>query len=503
MTSVEQVRIPEGYKETEVGVIPEDWKCIYFGELGDVVRGGSPRPAGDPKYFNGTFIPWLTVASLTNIKKSQQLVTTTKSMLTELGSFQSRILDKNTLIISNSGATLGVAKILGIKCCANDGVAALINQKKGNCSYLVHYLNTQTKRLHDDIATGNGQPNLNTDLIKLIPIPFPTENEQAAIANALSNVDSLIASLENLIAKKSAIKTAAMQQLLTGKKRLPAFVKQGAKQSSEPDSTSETAQAAQTKQTSTLNSDLYKESGEGLDLKSNQHSEVGNANNKQIAPRPGYKKTELGEIPEDWEVVGLGYLFEDKVIRKRISVQDDVTFIGMQDVSESAKIINSHKVKYSDVKSGFTYFERNDVLVAKITPCFENGKGAFTDVLETDVGFGSTEFHVLRATSNTDSKYLYYFTNTVKFRKELEGEMVGSAGHRRVPLSSIQTYQVAISKNKEEQTAIANVLSDMDTELDALQQRLSKTQQIKQGMMQELLTGKTRLPFSSDAKVSS
>jgi type I restriction enzyme S subunit len=288
-----------------------------------------------------------------------------------------------------------------------------------------------------------------------------------------------------------------MQQLLTGKKCLPGFVKESEKQvamlSSEFDNTSEIEQAAQTKQMATLNSDLYKEPGEGLYSNSNQHSNVFNGSNKQSAPRPGYKHSELGEIPEDWEVVGLGDLFENKVIRKRISDRDNVTFIGMQDVSESAKIRSLHKVKYSEVKSGFTYFERNDVLVAKITPCFENGKGAFTDVLETDVGFGSTEFHVLRATSNTDSKYLYYFTNTEKFRKELEGEMVGSAGHRRVPLSSIQSYQVAISKNKEEQTSIASVLSDMDTELDALKQRLNKTQKIKQGMMQELLTGKTRL----------
>ena len=137
--------VPTGYKQTEVGVIPEDWECKHIGELADVVRGGSPRPAGDARFFNGNFIPWLTVASLTNISLEQMYVVDTATKLTELGSLRSRVLNEDTLIISNSGATLGVAKILKIKCCANDGVAALVNQRLGNKVFLAHYINTQTK----------------------------------------------------------------------------------------------------------------------------------------------------------------------------------------------------------------------------------------------------------------------------------------------------------------------------------------------------------------------
>ncbi len=139
------------------------------------------------------------------------------------------------------------------------------------------------------------------------------------------------------------------------------------------------------------------------------------------------------------------------------------------------------------------YFERRDVLVAKITPCFENGKGGCAENLPTLAGFGSTEFHVLRAKKGVDPKYLYFFTTMIRFRSELEGEMVGSAGHRRVPFSSVQKYKVAITLNPEEQNLISTLLTDTDKEIEALQQRLTKTQQLKQGMMQELLTGKTRL----------
>src|SRR5438128_2684281 len=101
-----------GYKQTEVGLIPEDWDVKWLDDLGIVVRGGSPRPAGDPRYFNGDFIPWLTVAALTSIPEHQLTVGETVGFLTEAGSKLSRTLTEGTLIIANSGATLGVAKLL-------------------------------------------------------------------------------------------------------------------------------------------------------------------------------------------------------------------------------------------------------------------------------------------------------------------------------------------------------------------------------------------------------
>jgi type I restriction enzyme S subunit len=121
------MELRENYKITEVGVIPKDWEAKRVSDFSNPVRGGSPRPAGDPKYFNGSFIPWLTVAALTNIPLSQIYVSETESFLTKEGSLHSRILEKETLIIANSGATLGVAKLLAIKCCANDGIAALLD----------------------------------------------------------------------------------------------------------------------------------------------------------------------------------------------------------------------------------------------------------------------------------------------------------------------------------------------------------------------------------------
>mgnify|MGYP000896503374 CR=1 FL=1 len=213
------------YKESEIGVIPVDWNVKKISDFSKPVRGGSPRPAGSPLYFNGDYIPWLTVAALTNISSSQIFVSETEGFLTQLGSEYSRTLEKDTLIIANSGATLGVAKLLAIKCCANDGIAALNNfSREVDKAYVVYYINSITQKLREVVATGNGQPNLNTTLIGDLRIPLPpTKSEQTAIATALSDTDALIENLEKLIAKKRNIKQGVMQELLTGRKRLAGF----------------------------------------------------------------------------------------------------------------------------------------------------------------------------------------------------------------------------------------------------------------------------------------
>jgi type I restriction enzyme S subunit len=153
--------LKSGYKLTEVGAIPEEWEAKRLGDLGAVVRGSSPRPAGDPRYFNGSFVPCLTVASLTNIPDSRLHVSETEGCLTEEGAQQSRRLETGMLIIANSGATLGVAKLLAVSCCANDGIAAIIKYTYGDRRFLCYFINSKTSHLREVVATGNGQPNLN------------------------------------------------------------------------------------------------------------------------------------------------------------------------------------------------------------------------------------------------------------------------------------------------------------------------------------------------------
>ena len=125
--------------------------------------------------------------------------------------------------------------------------------------------------------------------------------------------------------------------------------------------------------------------------------------------------------------------------------QDELTvsFVPMPKVGENGEFDPSEIKTYQEVKKGFTYFQNGDVLFAKITPCMENGKGAIAQSLENGVGFGSTEFHVLRpAPKYVTSKWLFYLLSWQTFRKEAEKNMTGSAGQKRVPKGFLEEYDV-------------------------------------------------------------
>lgn len=151
-----------------LGDVPEHWEVSKFGYISLVVRGGSPRPAGDPTLFNGDYSPWVTVAEIT--KDNEIYLDSTDTFLTKKGSEQCRVFKAGTLLLSNSGATLGVPKILSIDANANDGVVGfeLLNIDH---EYAYFYLSTLTTNLRESIKQGSGQPNLNTDIVKSIAIP--------------------------------------------------------------------------------------------------------------------------------------------------------------------------------------------------------------------------------------------------------------------------------------------------------------------------------------------
>ncbi|GGB37823.1 hypothetical protein GCM10011502_08810 [Oceanisphaera marina] len=180
-------------------------------------------------------------------------------------------------------------------------------------------------------------------------------------------------------------------------------------------------------------------------------------------------------------------------------IDEKVSFIPMDAVSEEAKIIRQEERGYTEVEKGFTSFRDNDVLIAKITPCFENGKGGYAENLKNGIGFGSTEFHVLRAKDNVCSRFIYYVTNTKNFRVRGEINMQGSAGQKRVTKDYLSLYSIKYPPSLEEQQKITTVLSAADKELEILQQKLSALKQEKKALMQQLLTGKRRVSVEHNA----
>ena len=203
--------------------------------------------------------------------------------------------------------------------------------------------------------------------------------------------------------------------------------------------------------------------------------------------RDGYKMTELGEIPNEWNVLKLSEIAE---INPRREVLDDssvVSFIAMEDITNSGRVSNKSDRLYEEVKKGYTPFKDNDVLLAKITPCFENGKRALVEKLSNGIGFGSTEFHVLRANKKSISRFLYYVISSHRFMSKAENNMTGSAGQKRVPTEFIKDYVLAIPTIKE-QEKITSILSTVDEQIDNVDALIEKNKELKKGLMQNLLT---------------
>lgn len=144
-----------------------------------------------------------------------------------------------------------------------------------------------------------------------------------------------------------------------------------------------------------------------------------------------------------WPMVKLGDVCTiNPRLPKNANPEQEVTFLAMAAVSEKGEISSQETRILHETKKGFTYFERGDVLLAKITPCFENGKATLTNNLKTQIGFGSTEFHVLRAIPELIiPEYIFYLIWNERFRVAAAKEMTGSAGQKRVSADYLKEYQ--------------------------------------------------------------
>jgi type I restriction enzyme S subunit len=182
-----------------LGPMPAHWHVGRVGTVADVVRGASPRPAGSPEYFHGDHTPWITVGDIT--KDATKYLDSTETSLTAEGAKLSRAVPEGTLLLTNSGATLGVPKITRIAGCINDGSVALLRQSKEvEKEYLYYFLKSTTKLMRARLRQGAGQPNLNTDLVKATIMPVPPLDEQTEIVKGLDLVSERRGSSQAIIA---------------------------------------------------------------------------------------------------------------------------------------------------------------------------------------------------------------------------------------------------------------------------------------------------------------
>ncbi|HRJ53715.1 MAG TPA: restriction endonuclease subunit S [Candidatus Thiothrix moscowensis] len=205
----------------------------------------------------------------------------------------------------------------------------------------------------------------------------------------------------------------------------------------------------------------------------------------------------IGKVPAHWQASRIKNVAElsPRFSGEKPSANEEYAVVPMEDVSDDGQISIKQIKSFNDISSGLTYFENGDVIFAKITPCMENGKGAFVTSLPTRYAFGSTEFHVLRP-NRVNGEFLYYYTYNTSFRDYAEVNMVGAAGQKRVSSTFLKTTPIYLPSTEEQ----AQIVAWVKAELDKIQQaRAVVSRQVevlaeyKKSLIHECVTGKRRV----------
>jgi len=194
----------------------------------------------------------------------------------------------------------------------------------------------------------------------------------------------------------------------------------------------------------------------------------------------GYGIKRLGEVTE---------VNPKKSEVKELDKELIVSFVPMDRIGEKGEFEPEVSKPISEVYSGFTYFKDNDVLFAKITPCMENGKGAIAINLSNGIGFGSTEFHVLRPIEDNSNPYwIYHLTTLIEFRRLAERKMTGSAGQKRVPTDFLNNVEVVIPPI-EFQNKFENFVKQVDKLKFEMEKSLKELEDNFNSLMQRAFNG--------------
>lgn len=393
-----------GYKQTEVGVIPEEWEVFSLKGCCNKITDGThdtPKPVSQG-------VPFLTAIHVKDnrIDFESCLYVTKDDHAIIYARCNPTI---NDVLMVNIGAGVATTALVNVDYeFSLKNVALLKPDSRKTCGQFLNYILAHLKtRITQDLSSGGAQPFLSLTQIGEIEISLPPLPEQRAIATALSDVDSLIASLDRLITKKRDMKQAAMQELLTGKRRLPGF------------------------------------SGE-------------------------WEVKRLGEIADclDNLRIPLNEAQRDKM-------RGDHPYCGANGVLDYVNdyVIDDDIILMAEDGGYFDEYAYRPIAYRMTGKCWVNNHA-----------------HILKAKADYNQGFLFYslvHKNILNY--------LASGTRAKLNKSEMNKIEICLSTDKTEQTAIAAILSDMDTEIAALEQKRDKTRLLKQGMMQELLTGRIRL----------
>lgn len=402
-------KIPQGYKKTEIGLIPEDWEIKKLGNDGKFFSGGTPNTS-IREYYRGR-IPFITSSDL-----NQGVIKKVSLNISEKGLKHSsaKMIKKGQLIVALYGATAGVVAISKINGAINQAVLA-IQSDSFDKKYLYYWFQNNRQYILNKYTQG-GQPNLSAIIIKNFLLPLPPLSEQQAIARVLSDVDGLIESLDRLINKKKMIKKGAMQQLLTGRQRLPGFTGK-------------------------------------------------------------WVRKKLGEIAD---------FKNGKTLEKYITKNGKYYLITLDSLDIEGKLKKEH------LRTNFNgnFLSRGDLVMILSDVAHGNFLG-LTDVIPEDNKYLINQR--VAALKNVKDVLPFYLSKYINIKQNYFKTMGQGSSQQNLNKKDVLNFEVFYPPTLEEQQAIAQILSDMDAEIEALEKKKEKYEMLKKGLMEQLLTGKIRL----------
>lgn len=416
--------VKQGYKQTEIGVIPEDWEVKIWSDVATGFSAGATPYRAIADYYKGN-VKWVTSGELNynTIYDTLEHISEEAKRKTNL-----KTHPKGTFLMAITGleaaGTRGSCAILGCEATTNQSCMAIYESPELNIKYLYHYYVRNGNELAFKFCQGTKQQSYTASIVKTLPIILPKLHEQQKIAEVLSDTDDLISSLEKLIAKKKAVKRGTMQELLTGKKRLPGF--------------------------------------------------DGEWENCIIGKMGTFYSGLSGKSKQDF---GCGTARFITFLNVLSNVKIDTSILEFVDIKENKS--------QNAVQKGDLFFNTSSETPEEVGMC-----AVLTEELNNTY-LNSFCFGFRLNDDSQNPLFLSYYLNSSIGRKIMN---VLAQGATRYNLSKNNFAETVIKlPSKDEQTAIASILSDMDSEIESLEQKLEKYRQVKQGMMQQLLTGKIRL----------
>lgn len=197
----------------------------------------------------------------------------------------------------------------------------------------------------------------------------------------------------------------------------------------------------------------------------------------------------------NWELTTLQQIADINPKTELPKLLDDevVSFLPMSCLQEESLNYIEQQASFGKVKKGYTKFQNNDILFAKITPCMENGKGCIVTGLNHGIGFGSTEFHVLRCHKDTFPKFIYYFIIQRSFRAEAKNNMSGAVGQQRISADFLKLHPIYIPSLPEQKAIVAKIekaFASADKAQTAISAALQQAKQLKQSILKRAFEGK-------------